>query len=71
MMRVLKINEFLDNKVKCDVKVNDKIHIVKMEGETGYDGKEGIVQHIDSLGQLHGTWGGCAVIPGIDDFYVI
>jgi rubrerythrin len=39
-----------------DVKVGDKIRIVHLEGEdNSYDGKEGTVDHIDSIGQLHGT----------------
>ena len=36
-----------------------------------YNGREGVVEHIDSIGQLHGTWGGLAVIPGEDRFMVI
>jgi hypothetical protein len=36
-----------------------------------YNGKEGVVQHIDSIGQLHGTWGGLAVIPECDTFVVV
>ena len=36
-----------------------------------YDGREGVVKHIDAIGQLHGTWGGLAVIPGEDKFEVI
>ena len=42
-----------------------------MEGEPGYDGTTGVVDHIDDAGQLHGSWGGCAVIPEIDKFEVI
>jgi hypothetical protein len=36
-----------------------------------YNGKEGVVEMVDSMGQLHGTWGGLAVIPGVDNFSVI
>jgi len=55
-----------------DVKVGDKIKILHLEGENAdYDGKEGEVTDIDSIGQLHGTWGGLAVIPGVDDYEVI
>ena len=32
-----------------------------------YNGRSGVVEHIDSKGQLHGTWGGLAVIPGVDE----
>jgi hypothetical protein len=35
-----------------------------------YDGRTGIVAHIDSLGQLHGSWGGLAVIPGADEYEI-
>ena len=36
-----------------------------------YNGREGKVEKIDDSGQLHGTWGGLAVIPGEDKFEVI
>lgn len=52
-------------------KVGDKIRIISMEGEPNYTGKEGVIENIDSIGQLHGTWGGLAVIPEEDDFVVI
>lgn len=52
-------------------KVGDKIRIISMEGEPQYNGKIGTIEHIDDIGQLHGTWGGCAVIPGTDMFVVI
>lgn len=55
-----------------EVKIGDKIKIHHMAGEdNSYDGKEGTVEHIDGIGQLHGTWGGVAVIPGVDDFEII
>lgn len=53
------------------VQVGDKILIIYMEGEPQYSGKTGIVQHIDSMGQIHGTWGGCALIPGTDNYRVV
>lgn len=59
------------------VKVGDKIHIFSMDDCGGtdlqaaqYNGKEGIVELIDDMGQLHGTWGGLAVNPECDSFYV-
>lgn len=55
-----------------NMQVGDKIRIIHLEGEDGrYDGKEGTVEFIDSLGQLHGSWGGLAVIPETDRFIVI
>lgn len=54
------------------MKVGDKIRITHLSGEdTRYDGKEGTITYIDSLGQLHGTWGGLAVIPEEDDFEIL
>lgn len=54
-----------------DVKVGDKIKIVEMKGEPHYAGREGTVTYIDDIGQLHGSWGGLAVIPEEDKFEVI
>lgn len=48
-----------------------KIEITYMEGEPQYSGRVGIIKMIDDAGQIHGTWGGCAIIPGIDSFKVI
>ena len=42
-----------------------------MDGEPKYEGREGVVKYIDDLGQLHGTWGGCALIPGTDQFALV
>lgn len=60
-----------------NVKVGDTIKILWVD-DCGYDtvvdsyiGREGVVQFIDSIGQLHGTCGGLAIIPGADKFKVI
>ena len=52
------------------VKVGDYIKIIYMSGEPQYSGITGYVERIDSLGQIHGSWGGCALIPGVDTFEV-
>lgn len=52
-------------------KVGDEIEIIEMSDEFGYAGRIGTVTHIDDEGQIHGTWGGLAVIPEIDRFEVI
>lgn len=52
-------------------KIGDRIRILFMEGEPQYEGREGIIKSIDSLGQLHGTFGGLAVIPEKDAFEII
>lgn len=51
--------------------IGTKIRILKMVGETNYKEKEGIVEFIDAIGQIHGTWGGCALIPFLDEFVKI
>ncbi len=48
------------------IQIGTKIRIISMKGEPQYTGKEGVVEKIDAIGQLHGTWGGCALIPGED-----
>ena len=56
------------------VKPGDKIRIIKLEDPyalDSYNGREGVVLYIDGAGQLHGTWGGLAVIPGEDEFEVL
>ena len=57
-----------------NVKIGDTIMIIRMNDDGGkdlqarmYNGRSGVVEHIDSIGQLHGTWGGLAVIPGVDE----
>lgn len=53
------------------VKIGDKIRIINMDGEPQYTGREGIVDKIDDMGQIHGSWGGCALLPECDIFEVI
>lgn len=60
------------------VKTGDRIRIIRMDDSNGTDwqaremnGKEGIVELIDGAGQLHGTWGGIAVIPELDTIEII
>ena len=65
------LNSTINSKDIPEVKVGDTIHIVSMKDEPRYTDKEGKVTHIDSIGQLHGTWGGLAVIPGEDEFYIV
>jgi len=52
-------------------KIGDKIRIISMKGEDQYNGREGIIEYIDGLDQLHGTWGGLAIIPEEDLIEVI
>ena len=59
------------------VKIGDVIRIIRMDDDGGkdtqaaaYAGKTGTVEHIDSIGQLHGTWGGLELIPGVDEYEI-
>lgn len=47
------------------------IRIIQMKDEPGYAGKEGVVESIDGIGQLHGTWGSLAIIPEEDTFEIL
>ena len=51
--------------------MGDVIKIIKMKDEPQYTGKTGIVEKIDDAGQIHGTWGGCAIIPNIDEYLIL
>lgn len=51
--------------------VGDKVRIIFMEGEPSYKNRIGIITSIDDIGQLHGTWGGCAIIPEKDILEII
>ena len=42
---------------KIHVIINDPFHPIDAWG---------IVEHVDDAGQLHGTWGSLAAIPGTD-----
>ena len=48
-----------------------EIIIIDMKDEKDYAGRYGTVVHIDGIGQLYGFWGGCAVIPDVDVFFVL
>ena len=52
-------------------KVGDMIKILYMEGEPQYTGKTGTIEFIDGIGQLHGDWGGLAVVPNVDSYTII
>ena len=42
-----------------------------MINEPHYSNREGVVTHIDDAGQIHGTWGGCAIITETNDFIIL
>lgn len=54
-------------------KVGDTIKITRLEDpyDNTYEGRTGTVESIDDAGQLHGTWGGLAVIPEVDCYTII
>ena len=68
----------LDGKKERTVTEGDRIRIIRMDDKNGkdpqaaaYNGKEGTVTHIDGIGQIHGTWGGLAINPELDEFTII
>jgi len=54
-------------------KVGDIIKITKLDDpyDPTYPGRVGKITYIDSMGHLHGTWGGLAIIPTVDEFTII
>ncbi len=62
------INEAVEPELPA---IGTKIRITSMEGEPHYEGKEGEIKFIDDAGQLHGSWGGLAVIPEVDQYEII
>ena len=53
------------------VKIGDSIKVIKVEGEPDYSNRVGTVTAIDGIGQLHGTWGGLAIIPEKDTYQIL
>lgn len=56
-----------------DIKVGDVIRIIELNDpyDKTYPGRIGTVTFIDDAGQIHGTWGGLAVIPKVDKYQII
>lgn len=52
-------------------KVGDTIRIISMPGILCYTNKVGVVEFIDNMGQLHGTWGSLVVVPSEDTIEII
>ena len=53
------------------IKNGDTIRIITMVNEPQYSNREGVVTHIDDAGQIHGTWGSCAIIPEVDTYIIV
>ena len=69
------LNEPLINTSVFDSTRNNLLNIDITTGnaavDTQYTDREGVVTHVDDAGQIHGTWGGCALIPEIDTFVIL
>ena len=49
-----------------------RIELIHMEDNWAVpEGTCGTVEIVDDAGQIHGTWGGCAIVPEIDDFIIL
>lgn len=64
--------------MKSNVKVCDRIRVIRMDDSNGTDisaqqmaGVEGTIEYIDGIGQLHLEGYTLAVIPEVDEFEVI
>ena len=57
--------------MRTQAKKGDTIRIIEMVGESSYSGKIGTVDHVDDIGQIHGTWGGCAIQPERDTYEIL
>ena len=53
------------------VNIGDTIKIIEMVNEPHYKDREGMVTHIDDADQIHGTWGGCAIVPEVDTYIIV
>lgn len=60
-----------ETNMKDYYRIGQKVKIIYINGEPQYEGREGIIRSIDDMGQLHGTWGGLALIPTEDEFVII
>ena len=65
----------MSQKYLAKAKVGDTIKIIGFSGdcyesELKLIGATGVVEYIDDLGAIHGTWGGLSLLPE-DDYIVI
>ena len=61
---------FADKNFLEKIYLNKTIIIERMIGEPQYAGRTGVVTLVDDAGQIHGTWGGCALTAD-DSFRII
>lgn len=66
-----RLQNMLEGQMKNSNLIGKKIRIINMNGEPYYTGRIGTVTDIDDIGQIHGTWGGLAIIDGEDEYRVI
>lgn len=55
----------MDKKQLEELYLGKTVHVIIEDPYHSIDAW-GKVEHVDDLGQLHGTWGGLAAIPGVD-----
>ena len=58
---------------KDSANIGDEIVIVYLHEDPAledYIGRRGTIESIDGIGQLHGSWGGLAVNPEVDNYII-
>ena len=60
-------------RIKEKYPIGTKIKLIRMDDPYNPtpSGTTGTVEHIDSMGQIHWTGGGLALVPGVDTFTII
>ena len=54
-----------------NLKIGTYIKVLKIKDEPDYKGKIEKLVLIDDANQIHGTWGGRALIPEVDSFIAL
>ena len=63
-------NQIEQKRILEETYLNKKVHVI-INDPYSYTDAEGTVQHVDDMGQLHGTWGGLAANPEEDTIEIL
>lgn len=54
-----------------NVKVGDRIKLIRKAESTKFAGEIGIITLIDEMGNIHGTWSGYTISPDKDQYEIL